>query len=137
MTITDNKKWLKMFYFKSKLLLIRTKKYLISSQTNLIRNCCRVLSWAGFLFQLFFFSLLFRWFFLLRIKMYSQPSLFEVFERKFAFYLNLTYVWSGLNSMQYVHTVKLDHNDHGYNEFTAITYKKLQTFLVPFGYFTT
>ncbi len=35
-------------------------------------------------------------------------------------------------------TVKLDYNDHGYNEFTAVRKKiKLLTLLVPFDYFTT
>jgi len=33
-------------------------------------------------------------------------------------------------------TVKLGYNDHGYNEFTAITNKYSSTFLVPNGTFT-
>jgi len=34
-------------------------------------------------------------------------------------------------------TIKLGYNDHGYNEFTAITNKYNSTFLVPNGTFVT
>jgi hypothetical protein len=50
-------------------------------------------------------------------------------------HFSLYYIFAIENLEGY--TVKLGYNDHGYNEFTAKTYKCNNTFLISNDYFTT